>query len=611
MTLRRRLLLACVALALLPAAGGVLTVWLLRGLGSTALSIYDNEIVGLTYICKAQVAFTRFINGGGDRAQLDLMIDTADIAAGRAVTARTLQDSLTIRILALVLRDADAADKAQLIDVIHVAFNTALRDFGTDGLRARDRAGDQMDQAQLLAGLIAGGITCLAIAIGLMVWRSVIPPLRQAVRIATAVAAGKLDNRIEAVGVSEPALLLRALDDMQSAIRDSLHAMACAAEEARRASDAKSNFLAMMSHEIRTPMNAVLGLTGSVLEGPLDPDQRATIEIIRGAGGTLMQLLNDILDLSKLHAGRMTLETVPFSPVAVTEEIISLLGPRAIEKGLTLDASYPDGQSLAVLGDAGRVRQILMNLLSNAVKFTETGSIGVTLAVTPRDSARDLVWTVRDTGIGIPANQLPGLFDEFTQADSSITRRFGGSGLGLAISKRLAIQMGGSIAVRSEPGAGSVFRVALTLPAALTTRQVDAEDAGDFGRWLMDRPARPRILIAEDNPTNQFVIRRVLGGYDMDIAIANDGAEAVRLAMEAAPDLILMDIQMPVMDGLAASRALRASGGALARVPIVALTANAYPEDIALCRAAGMDDFVAKPFTRPRLLAAIRQALPV
>ena len=376
---------------------------------------------------------------------------------------------------------------------------------------------------------------------------------------------------------------------------------------------AKSGFLAMMSHEIRTPMNGVLGLAGTLLDTALTARQRRMVEAIRDSGDSLLRILNDILDFSKLDAGQMQLEESPFSPATLTENPVSLLGPRAIAKGLTIQAMCDDTLPVAVMGDSGRLRQVLLNLVSNAVKFTEHGSVTIHAGCFARDAqTATIAWTITDTGIGIAPDRIGGLFGEFIQADASISRRFGGSGLGLAISKQLIEQMGGTIAVETRPGQGSTFRVALRLPLAEPAREEAASAPGvaaAFERRLRQLGRTARILFAEDNPTNQFVALQLLRDFDAQIDMVGDGLEAVHAASSFVYDVICMDMRMPEMDGLAATRAIRERGGHLATLPIIALTANAFPEDVAACFAAGMTGFIAKPVRKETLLTALLTAL--
>ena len=389
-----------------------------------------------------------------------------------------------------------------------------------------------------------------------------------------------------------------------------------ARERERHADDAnraKSGFLAMMSHEIRTPLNAVLGLAGSLLDASLTTPQREVVQAIRDSGDSLLRILNDILDYSKLDAGRMTFEAAPFSPATLTQNAISILGPRARVKGLAIVAESDPALPAGLLGDAGRIRQVLLNLVSNAVKFTDAGEVTIGARCVERGAASATIeWTVRDTGIGIAEEKLGTLFDAFVQADDSITRRFGGSGLGLAISKQIVDRMGGSIEVQSVQGQGSRFRFRLTLPLAReTAAAVDPLRSAEALRARLAALGRPmRVLLAEDNPTNQFVVTRLLKGFAIPVDIANDGAEAVRAADRTAYDMICMDMRMPEMDGLEATRAIRRRDGPSRLAPIVAMTANAFPEDIAACQAAGMTDFVAKPVSKERLVEAVLRALP-
>ncbi|WP_047309141.1 hybrid sensor histidine kinase/response regulator [Rhodopseudomonas palustris] len=386
------------------------------------------------------------------------------------------------------------------------------------------------------------------------------------------------------------------------------------AEAAEAASAAKSSFVAMMSHEIRTPMNAVIGLATNLLDTRLDAEQRQAVTGIHDAGDNLLQILDDILDFSKLEAGRLSLEPIPFAPRSVVDNTLSVIGPRAVAKGLTIRQQTRGDIPQALTGDAGRIRQVLLNLISNAVKFTAAGEIVITTECLSQDSTTARMrWTVTDTGIGIAADKIDSLFKDFVQADSSISRRFGGSGLGLAISKRLIEQMGGQIGVSSAPGRGSEFHFSLTLPIADEVAPPEQEDQDVYAQFRarIEAAGRPlRILVVDDNPTNRAIAAQMLGEFRVQTNTACDGTEAVTAATRFSYDVVLMDVRMPEMDGLDATRVIRAQGGPLAAVPIIAFTANAFAEDAAACRAAGMNDHVAKPVRKKALIDAILRALP-
>jgi signal transduction histidine kinase/CheY-like chemotaxis protein/HPt (histidine-containing phosphotransfer) domain-containing protein len=389
--------------------------------------------------------------------------------------------------------------------------------------------------------------------------------------------------------------------------------LAQARDAAEAAMRARSEFLAVMSHEIRTPLNAVLGFASTLLESRLDTEQRLNATALYGAGDDLLRLLNDILDFSALDAGRIPFEDAPFSPAAVVDMTASIAKRSATAKGLALRVDIDPALPSAVRGDAGRLRQVLLNLLTNAIKFTESGEVVIVvrrLGGTAKNAT--VQWSVTDSGIGIAPDRIDGVFDGFVQADSSISRRFGGSGLGLAICKRIIDQMRGRIGAESAVGRGSTFTFSVTLPVTELTAEPEAAADSAIAdlKAHIAKLGRPlRILLAEDNPTNQLVGRQLLREFDANISVASNGVEAVQSAGEFSYDVILMDMQMPEMSGIEAARAIRARSGAHAQVPIVALTANAYAEDVKACLDAGMNGFVAKPVRKSALAEAILRPL--
>ncbi len=380
--------------------------------------------------------------------------------------------------------------------------------------------------------------------------------------------------------------------------------------EARDAADAanraKSAFLANMSHEIRTPLNGVIGLAQTLARTDLTPSQSEMLDLIQSSGATLQTLLSDILDLARVESGRVEIASQPFALSRAVQEAAQLYAASATAKGLQFFVDIEPEVDVWVLGDVVRVKQILTNLVSNAVKFTEQGFVSLTVARgTAADGSSVVRFTVEDTGVGFDAQARDRLFNRFEQADSTITRRFGGTGLGLAICRQLAEIMHGDLDCESEPGGGSAFILNLPLPDTEAPVALQVQDIA--AETMMRAPLR--VLVADDHPTNRRVVELILAEANVVLTSVEDGAQALAAFCETPFDLVLMDMQMPVMDGLTATREIRSYEAAIGagRTPLVMLTANALAEHVLAGQIAGADDHLSKPFSAEALLALVAE----
>ncbi len=466
-----------------------------------------------------------------------------------------------------------------------------------------------------LTGALFFAATALSLFMGRVLARRVIEPVDRLSNVMGQVAvSGDLGQRVERLDDDEFGRLIDSFNALldrlyvnDRELRQTMQALVVARDDAEAANVQKSQFLANMSHEIRTPLNGVLAMTQIMALGELPAEQQVRLDIIKSSGEALLTILNDILDVSKIEAGMLELEIVEFDPERLARGAVGgfdgVADAKDLELVLTIDAEAAGPR----LGDPARLRQILSNLISNALKFTHAGAVSVSLEGRRQDGADRLLITVADSGIGMAADKLPLLFQKFTQLDASTTRRFGGTGLGLSICQELTEKMGGRIWAESVEGQGSTFYVDLPMPRAVAP----AAEAGADEALPEDDGPPMRVLAAEDNLTNQLVLSTILEIFGAQLQIVDTGRAAVEAWAAGEYDVILMDIQMPEMDGITAAREIRKMEAAQnrPRTPIVAVSANAMSHQVDEYLEAGMDGHVAKPIELNKLHAALENAL--